>query len=179
MSLCLTSSHSFGYPLCNFFLLCSANLVQIHAFRHQLFQHLPHEVLVHVFRVEVGGAQQRTQAGLVFNGPGRYNGSGWRCAGRVLAGRAPFVPGPTRLPTRVATSLPPPALPRGFQTGPAAARYAHVSQTQLLGLLEHALIDVIALIAPSELGQHIVARLVLVAVCRLLLGTLASLGIRF
>lgn len=115
----------------------------------------------------------------MFNGPGRYNGSGWRCAGRVLAGRAPFVPRPTRFPARVATSLPPPALPRGFQTGPAAARYAHVSQTQLLGLLEHALIDVIALIAPSELGQHIVARLVLVAVCRLLLGTLASLGIRF
>jgi hypothetical protein len=178
MSLCLPASHSFGYPLGDLLFLCSANLVQVHALRHQLLQHLAHEILVDILGVEVRGTQQGAQTGLVFDGAGRYDGSRGRCAGWLLAGRAPVVARAARLSAAVAASLPPPALSRGLQAGPAAARDAHVPQAQLLGLVEHALVGVVALIAPPELGQHIVARLVPVAVCLFLFGALAALGVR-
>ena len=53
MSLRLPSPHSLCYPLRDLLLLRSANQVQVDALGHQLFQHLAHEVFVHVFRVEV------------------------------------------------------------------------------------------------------------------------------
>lgn len=142
MSLCLPPSHSLGYPLGDLVFLRSANLVQVDALGHQLLQHLAHEIFVDVFCVEVRGAQQRAQAGLVLDGAGRYDGPGRGCAGRVLAGRPP----------PVAASLPCCALSPRLPAGPPAACDARVPQTRLLSCLEHALMGVIALIPAPELG---------------------------
>lgn len=60
-----------------------------------------------------------------------------------------------------------------------AARYARISQAQLLGLVQHALIYVITLVSSPELGQHIVPRLVFVPVRLFLFIGLASFRIGF
>jgi len=152
MSLCLPPSHSLGYPLGDLLFLRSANLVQVDALGHQLLQHLAHEIFVDVFCVEVGGAQQRAQAGLVLDSAGRYDGPGRGCAGRILAGRPPLIARPAGFAAPVAASLPCCALSRRLPAGPPAACDARVPQTRLLSCLEHALMGVIALIPAPELG---------------------------
>jgi hypothetical protein len=57
MSFCLPSAHSLGYPLGDFLFLGVANLGQVHALRHQLFQHLAHEVLIDVFGIKIRCAE--------------------------------------------------------------------------------------------------------------------------
>jgi hypothetical protein len=61
----------------------------------------------------------------------------------------------------------------------ATAWYAHFAQTQLLHLLQHALISLVARVSPPQLRQHIVARPELLPVRLLLFRALASFGVRF
>jgi hypothetical protein len=172
MSLCLASAHGFGYPLSDFLFLSSADLVQVDALGHELFQHLAHQIFVDVVGIEVRGAQQRAQAGLVLNGAGWHDGPGGGGAGRMLAGRASWVASPTRVTACVAAAL-----------SPRCGLYnARVPQAPLLGRLEHALLGVgmgvVALLTAPELGQDIVAGRVPGAVGLLVVGRLASVGVR-
>jgi hypothetical protein len=59
-----------------------------------------------------------------------------------------------------------------------AGWYAHLAQTQLLHLFQHALVSLVARIPPPELRQHIVARPELLPVRLLIFRALASFGVR-
>jgi hypothetical protein len=53
MSLGLSSPHGFGDALRDLFLLRGADLVQVDTLRHQLFQHLAHEIFIDMLGVKV------------------------------------------------------------------------------------------------------------------------------
>jgi len=92
----------------------------------------------------------------------------------MATGRPPLGGTCARVPASISTPLPSPALPRRLKAGVSAATAtpsicnASFPKTQLLDLLQHSLVLFIALVPPSQLGQHIVAWSVLVTVCPLL-----------
>lgn len=169
LALCLSPAHRLCDALRNLLLLGHANLAQVYALGDQLLQHLAHQLLVNVLRVELGCAEQRPQARLVLDCPRRHGGA---------ARRLPLVSTRARLSAPVAAPLPPPALPRQPQAGTAPACYASLAQTQLLHLLEHPAFGLVTLVPAPQLGQHIVAGRELGAVCLLLLRALAPLRVR-
>ena len=53
VSLGLAPSYGFGNPLSNLFLLCGADIIQIHTFSEQLFQYVAYKVLIDILCTEV------------------------------------------------------------------------------------------------------------------------------
>jgi hypothetical protein len=98
----------------------------------------------------------------------------------VPACRRPVVPASPRIVAHVTASTPPPSLSWRFQAAVASTGYSHLSQAQLLHLVEHSAVGLIlGALAPPQLGQHIVARLELVPVGLLLFVALSSSRVRF
>lgn len=101
----------------------------------------------------------------------------------MATGRPPLSATRARVPATILTPLPSPALPRWLEAGAAtptatlSVGNASLPQAQLLDLFQHALVLLIAVIAPSQLRQHVVARAVLFAVCPLLGFALAAAGV--
>jgi hypothetical protein len=187
MAFRLPPPHSLSNALGNLLLLRWPNLAEVDALRHQLLEHLAHEVLIDVLGVDLGRAEQRPQAGLVLDGAWGQHSARRRGAsrGRLPASRAPIPATGARVSARLPAPLAPPALSRRLQSlgvpSPTPARYARLAQTQGLRRRQHPLLVVVvalvALFAPSQLRQHIVPRFVFRPVRLFFVFTLPALGV--